>query len=433
MSRSSKLSRNVRLVGRKLTPTAPRGAPAMTSSSSSLPAAPSLRLATLITLVIATTALWLNASCGRGDSDAPPVDTTLREDGSALTQINASSKSDWVYFDLDAPNEGDALSTGGWDLAFQRQLIKLNGGTNGKGGVAIALLDQYGFGQVDGVPEADLFFTDEGEKESDLAMSKERGWYSYNIIRHKLTPRERVYIVRSTQGHYYKLAMQGYYDSEDRGGYPSFLWARVNAASTIVTTPKMCVVDQAIREAIGDHKTIAEGSLMVNGEADGLTTITVDASLGGVARAATSSYYYVNLFEGQAVAVSDRDSREDRRWQLALKRSELRVNSGDSGAGQVRVARVDAAFEQAQVPALDDPSWRVDDFVSDTCELRTFGLDFLETAFGQWYDYDFEEHTVSIIPNTTYFVRDDARNVTLKLRIASYDEGRYTFITQELP
>lgn len=376
-------------------------------------------------LVLLTTLLQ---ACGGGESTNDSFITTETSSGSLVTQINASDKESWVYVDLDNTEEFlTSKSEPVWDLAFKRQLISLNNDEL----VAIAILQETSFDSVDGSPTADKFFNDASDDEDDLAFSQERGWYSYNLLKHELSARQpRTYIVRSTEGTLFKLSFKDYYDDNGNGGYPKFEWARVDGKKIITggnSTP--CSDEEQLQTALdsmGDFDQISSGTLMLDtDDSTGIVTVTLDASLGGPEQAAQSSYLYIDLEQGTILDLSDKEAREDDSWHVAFKRSELRSNSADSGPGQVQVSKIEQDLTSLQdVPS--DPSWQQDDFVDEFCNVKTFGLDFIETAFGQWYEYDFENHAVRIKDDQTYIIQDPARNLVWGFAIDAFDDGVYT-------
>lgn len=155
--------------------------------------------------------------------------------------------------------------------------------------------------------------------------------------------------------------------------------------------------------------------------------LELDAALGGAAEAAEASFFYVDLEHGELLELSDVAAHTDDRWDIAFKRTEIRVNSEDSGPGNWLIADVDAeSFEVAAPPSPQEGAWRGDDFVSDTCEVATFGRGTVETAFGQWYDYDPATHRVSAPEGRVYFFYNAATHAVIKLQIESYSDAVYT-------
>lgn len=156
-------------------------------------------------------------------------------------------------------------------------------------------------------------------------------------------------------------------------------------------------------------------------------TATIDASAGGPVEAPSRSYLYLDLATGQRVDLSDADAHASDAWHIGFKRAELRSNSADSGPGALLVARVDNTdWDTAQPPNPAGGGWITDDFVSDTCEVVTYGRGSIQTAFNQWYDYDPVNHTLNPPPNTIFFLYNTVTHAAFKLQITAYDSGIYT-------
>src|SRR5262245_19807454 len=84
-----------------------------------------------------------------------------------------------------------------------------------------------------------------------------------------------------------------------------------------------------------EYRPIAEVSTgLINVTNSGGTwSGTIDATAGGLSAAADNPYIYVDLANGVKVAVDDLGEYSDMTWDIALKRSSLRSNGGDSGPG----------------------------------------------------------------------------------------------------
>lgn len=357
------------------------------------------------------------AACGDSGpvTGVPDATTTLGDDGVFTTQINASDDERWVVFDFEDPKAtGLTEDSPGWDLAFRRVDIRA------AEGVEVATLRNLTLEEVDGVPTDDQFVSDDGE---DYAFSDRGNWYNYNIVRHRLSPKDRTYVVRSSEGTLYKLAITNYYDDEDRSGFPEFRWAVLDGTGTI--GPGECVLEEAIAEVINPQTAVADASLETAADGED-TLLTLDVSLGGTVGAATSSYAYIDLNTLQLLELDDIEAATDASWHIAVKRTEWRVNSADSGPGAMEVASVEGTpFASAAMPEASD-AWRPDDFMSDECEVQEIGRGFLDTAVGQWYDYDFMTHTVSVKQDPlVYFVRDGATGGAWRFMIETYDAGVY--------
>lgn len=174
------------------------------------------------------------------DEGGTPVDTSddpVTEDhgdGTFTTQLDATSEEDWVYWDLDTNTRvstDDPQNDPTWDVGVQRFKIITNGGSRGSGGVLVAVLAGEDFATLGTAPVDGYQDSAEGEEDSDGAPVEILGWdwYDYDPINHVLSTKGLVYVIRSTDGAYYKLDVLGYYDEFGTPGFVSFMWGGVNA------------------------------------------------------------------------------------------------------------------------------------------------------------------------------------------------------------
>ena len=134
-------------------------------------------------------------------SDAPPsgrAHTTRGSDGTYTTTVDATSMTDWTHVDF--ATGGEVLATDRLDLRFQRFHISTNGGITGQGGVEVAPIADVPFASVTSAP-ATGFVSDaadgNGDGMPDYAFEHGDGWYGYDSMTDKLTPRELVWAVRT--------------------------------------------------------------------------------------------------------------------------------------------------------------------------------------------------------------------------------------------
>lgn len=162
--------------------------------------------------------------------------------------------------------------------------------------------------------------------------------------------------------------------------------------------------------------SVSTGAVQVT-TASGVTTGTVDATAGGLAAAADNPYIYVDLKAGTKVEVNDIDARTSTAWDVALKRSSLRANGGDSGKGGRQLAVVQAA-ELSVVKAAPASGFAADDFTTADCMLDAIPGGEPRSAFGEWYDYDVDTHAVT--PKAEVYVIQRGDGSRTAFRIASY-------------
>jgi len=190
-----------------------------------------------VSLVLSTTTL-LAAACSPPDEQrAPPCDDAIctidNDDGSSITVVDATDKEVFHGFDLDtaSPDEDEAA----WDLRIRRFVIATNSGVSGDGGVETAIVDETAFADVDRAPD-DGYFTDRADgddrdAEVDSPFVSPDGvddpWYAYDLLNHTLTPKERVYVTRTTEGAAFKILVHGYYADDGEAGHLSFIFQQL--------------------------------------------------------------------------------------------------------------------------------------------------------------------------------------------------------------
>lgn len=162
-------------------------------------------------------------------STGPLVELTPGDDGSTTAIVDATNKSAMVFFDIDEGREmkaDEAFDTNAWDLAFQRYTVTMNGGGgNPTGEVSVAVLKGQGWDSVTQAPASGY----QQDASETVFNGVEGGWYSYDLVKHKLVTREDLlYVVRSSQGRFFKLQMLSYYDSSGTPARLSFRYQPVS-------------------------------------------------------------------------------------------------------------------------------------------------------------------------------------------------------------
>lgn len=146
--------------------------------------------------------------------------------GVTRSTVDATDEAQIVQLDLDRTatvGEGEA----GWDLGFRRYDVMLAGGISGDSGVEAAIVEGVEFEQLTAVPDDVTWRTDtaDGDDEDmdpDLVFID---WYDYDFMTHLLTPKHRVYLIRSSEGAVFKLQIADYYSDAGTSGFVEFYWA----------------------------------------------------------------------------------------------------------------------------------------------------------------------------------------------------------------
>jgi hypothetical protein len=155
--------------------------------------------------------------------------------------MNAATQNPFVYLSLTDGKRADlddfaARTSGTWDLAFRRAVIRVNGGDSGSGQGAIAILSGKTLDQVTAVP-ASGFTTDDFLDGQCVAKTNAIGdiwtaicgttglWYDYDTGTMKLTPKKEAYVVRTAKGGFVRLVIDSYYDTKGAGGHYTIRWS----------------------------------------------------------------------------------------------------------------------------------------------------------------------------------------------------------------
>lgn len=300
--------------------------------------------------------------------------------GLTASVVDARDAVAWVYLDLDSGGEVTA-SDPTWDLAFRRFVLMLDGGVSGDGDVALVVDDVGGLEGLTRAPAGpwvtDAVDGDDEDAGPDLAFqSHAGGWFDYDVATHTLTPKDRVYFVRSNAGRGYKLQLSGYYDDAGTPGWLAFRWGPVE-----------------LSEPLPADALVLDGS---------------------------TEWVHLSLAERRVVAA-------DAPWDLAVTRTRWRTRSGDSGEGLGGARIAPARFDQLTLAPTHGYTIDAEAPVAGP----SGGTESGNTVLNAWYDYDLATHAVSPKPQT-YLVRG-GRGDYAKLDILAYAEGKTTVRIAPLP
>jgi hypothetical protein len=179
-------------------------------------------------------------------------------------------------------------------------------------------------------------------------------------------------------------------------------------------------------DALNAQDKVSTGAVNTTENA-GVKQTTIDASAGGMNGASKNPFVYISLKDGARVDITDLASKSSKDWDLAFRRSVIRVNGGDSGAGGAGVARIEnkTLAEVTAVPAA--ASFKVDEFIDESCKVTRDPINNPQTAFSGastadlWYAYDVG--TSKLKPQPFVWVVRRADGSFVKLTIDSYYNG----------
>jgi hypothetical protein len=139
---------------------------------------------------------------------ADPREVGLELVGPVTYTIDASAPEGWRFFDF---SRGSAVERPGpmeWDLAFRRFNIIPNGGRGFAGHGGALDLGEADFDTLASVPAAGYVQSDAARDSTNEALGD---WYDYGFSSHLLTPKPRVFALRTADGRYAKLEILSYY------------------------------------------------------------------------------------------------------------------------------------------------------------------------------------------------------------------------------
>ncbi|MGH7549496.1 MAG: HmuY family protein [Gemmatimonadota bacterium] len=136
-----------------------------------------------------------------------------------LYTIDATREREWSYFDFSRGSRVDDPEPLGWDLAFRRNRIIVNGGEGFPGKAGVVDLGEVPFDRVAAAPPGGYQGTTAGRDSVQPALEE---WYDYGFTSHVLEARPRVYAIRTADRRYVKLQVMSYYCPGARGGCVTF-------------------------------------------------------------------------------------------------------------------------------------------------------------------------------------------------------------------
>jgi hypothetical protein len=122
--------------------------------------------------------------------------------------VDASDPKSWRYVDL-ARGTVVASPAEGWDVAFRRFEVRLNGGAGSSGRAGALDLGPVALDSVTTVPDEGYQAMEANGRDTTLAVLQD--WYSYSYTTHLLRPRDQTFAVRTATGRRTALRFVSYY------------------------------------------------------------------------------------------------------------------------------------------------------------------------------------------------------------------------------
>lgn len=303
------------------------------------------------------------------------------------TTVDASDYDDFMYFSFGTK---DTISSGTpkpsaevWDIAFRREVVKLNGGfsTTNNGDVVGANLGVVDFGEITIADTAGVEWVSDY---SDYFIDE---WYNYNFVTHELTLTNYVYSMVDAGGsNYLKFRID----------------SLVGAAQVSMGTVYLTYFYQMTPDSKDLSGVTSSAPVEVN---DGVG--------------------YFDFSSGAQVTPADPANSLE--WDIAFSNFDIKQNSGPNGSGDC------AAF--LAWGELDDPT-NIDGFTMQPEGAPLFP-DIPGSVLTEWYDYDGQTHQLTSKSNV-YLIKTGDK--VYKLSIDSYyaniggvpTSAHYTFNWKQL-
>jgi hypothetical protein len=185
-------------------------------------------------------------------------------------------------------------------------------------------------------------------------------------------------------------------------------------------------------------KTVSTGAVSIMPSPTDATIYNaeVDATAGGSMAYGDNPFVYIDLIGRKKVDITDAQAQLSADWDIAFKRWQIKMNSGDSGPGYVLLSRVDA-MSLGDVTEAPVGPYTVDSYFDAKCNLLSDPIGGIGTALSDWYDYDMTMGT-RLVPKPEILVltRRDGQG-SIKLQLTSYykgtTSGNFSFSWSYLP
>lgn len=294
----------------------------------------------LILLIIGTILLLMIGCSGNENEPLSP------EPGGAtiLVTVNAS---EIYYINLSQETEvdiNDPLIESDWDFSIENLTnIKLNGGSTAPGAVYAKL--------IDGVEYADFSTAPNATYKTDTQNGNYIGenWYYYDISTHTVNPLDTYYVIKATDGNFYKFMISDAVFTSRTEGELTFKVQKINAPSSY------------------DYES------------------TISRVMTHKFPISSAGDSYFNLKQANTVDISDESTSME--WDFRSSYVTIQMNNGTSGPGSSGVIMYeDTEFDS--VKAAPNDGYFIDDSTT--------------TQYGigdSWYTYDFTTHTLTVNQN----------------------------------
>jgi hypothetical protein len=283
--------------------------------------------------------VFLISSCSTNEND--PIVSDDPESDPILLTVNAAEIYHISLSQKKTVDVVDPLLENSWDICIDNLThITVNGGSTAPGKVYVHKIETEDYSQVKAAPDG-MYATDTQKNGAVIGEN----WYFYDVSTHSVSPLDYVYIIKTSEGEYYKFRISETVFTSRTDGELKILIDKVPAPAA----PEFQDPSGRIRTAV--------------------FTLSAD------------KITYFQLSKGEEVEITNPASSNE--WDISSDFVTLSMNGGTSGPGQAG-----AILDQETV--LDSiSSAPVDGYVMDDSTQS-------KMAIGDaWYNYDFMTHSLS--------------------------------------
>ena len=167
--------------------------------------------------------LFMFISCGDSSVTEPLPSGVGKE-----LMIDASSRTDWVYFSFskgDTVTIAEANSSLEWDIGLRRYHFKTNSGTSGSSQGGVVNMGKVDFTSVTEAPESgytvddSVTFQGHGGPITYSLNPVLEGWAIMEGMPATFVTTDSIYVLKTAYGKYTKLWLKGYYNEESVSGH----------------------------------------------------------------------------------------------------------------------------------------------------------------------------------------------------------------------
>ena len=295
-----------------------------------------MRLVLIFSLAIF---VLIMSSCSTNEND-PIITDDPESDPIALT-VNAAEIYHISLSQKKTVDVVDPLLENSWDISIDNLThITVNGGSTAPGKVYVHKVETEDYSQVKAAPDG-MYSTDTQKNGAVIGEN----WYFYDVSTHSVSPLDHVYIIKTSDGEYYKFRIS-----------ESVFTSRTDGELKILIDKVPAPAAAEFQDPSGRMRTA-------------VFTLSAD------------KITYFQLSKGEEVEVANPASSNN--WDISSDFVTISMNGGTSGSGQAS-AILDQETALDSIESAPAEGYVIDDSTNS------------KMAIGDaWYNYDFMTHSLS--------------------------------------